>query len=48
MLKKRDMTAGEIAEEFDISKAAFPIILTTTKTGGMVIDEKKRPVITTR
>ena len=41
MLKKRDMTAGEIAEEFDISKPSISHHLNVLKQAGMVIDERK-------
>jgi len=41
MLKKRDMTAGEIAEEFDISKPSISHHLNILKQAGMVIDERK-------
>jgi len=41
MLKKHDMTAGEIAEEFDISKPSISHHLNILKQAGMVIDERK-------
>lgn len=41
MLKKRDMTAGEIAEEFDISKPSISHHLNMLKQAGMVMDERK-------
>lgn len=41
MLKKQDMTAGEIAEEFDISKPSISHHLNILKQAGMVIDERK-------
>lgn len=41
MLKKQDMTAGEIAEEFDISKPSISHHLNILKQAGMVMDERK-------
>ncbi|MCR4431656.1 MAG: autorepressor SdpR family transcription factor [Tepidanaerobacteraceae bacterium] len=41
MLKKRDMTAGEIAEHFNITKPSISHHLNTLKQAGMVIDERK-------
>jgi ArsR family transcriptional regulator len=41
MLKERDMTAGEIAERFDISKPSISYHLNTLKQAGMVLDERK-------
>ena len=41
MLKKRDMTAGEIADKFDISKPSISHHLNTLKQAGMVLDERK-------
>lgn len=41
MLKKQDMTAGEIAEDFDISKPSISHHLNILKQAGMVIDERK-------
>jgi DNA-binding transcriptional ArsR family regulator len=41
MLKKQDMTAGEIAERFDISKPSISHHLNTLKHAGMVLDERK-------
>lgn len=41
MLKKQDMTAGEIAERFDISKPSISHHLNTLKQAGMVLDERK-------
>ncbi len=41
MLKKRDMTAGEIADRFDISKPSISHHLNTLKQAGMVLDERK-------
>jgi ArsR family transcriptional regulator len=41
MLKKQDMTAGEIAERFDISKPSISHHLSILKQAGMVMDERK-------
>ncbi|MDD4570148.1 MAG: autorepressor SdpR family transcription factor [Tepidanaerobacteraceae bacterium] len=41
MLKNKDMTAGEIADKFDISKPSISHHLNTLKQAGMVIDERK-------
>ena len=41
MLKQRDMTAGEIAERFDISKPSISHHLNTLKNAGMVTDERQ-------
>ncbi len=41
MLKNNDMTAGEIAEGFDISKPSISHHLNTLKQAGMVMDERK-------
>lgn len=41
MLRKQDMTAGEIAEKFDISKPSISHHLNILKQAGMVIDERK-------
>ncbi|KXG78835.1 Transcriptional repressor SdpR [Fervidicola ferrireducens] len=41
MLKERDMTAGEIAEKFDISWPTISHHLNVLKQAGMVIDERK-------
>lgn len=41
MLKKHDMTAGEIAGRFDISKPSISHHLNTLKQAGMVLDERK-------
>ena len=40
MLKEKDMTAGEIAERFDISKPSISHHLNTLKQAGMVLDER--------
>lgn len=41
MLKERDMTAGEIAERFDISKPSISHHLNTLKHAGMITDERQ-------
>jgi ArsR family transcriptional regulator len=41
MLKERDMTAGEIAKKFDISKPSISHHLNTLKNAGMIADERK-------
>ncbi|MBZ4665436.1 MAG: transcriptional regulator, ArsR family [Mahella sp.] len=41
MLKDRDMTAGEIAEHFDITKFSISHHLNILKQAGLVLDERK-------
>lgn len=41
LLSDRDMTAGEIAECFDISKPSISHHLAALKTAGLVLDERK-------
>jgi DNA-binding transcriptional ArsR family regulator len=41
MLKEHDMTAGEIAEKFDITKPSISHHLNILKQAGMVLDERK-------
>ena len=41
MLKKKDLSAGEIAEEFDISKPSMSYHLDLLKQADLVIAEKK-------
>lgn len=41
LLSDRDMTAGEIAESFDISKPSVSHHLSTLKAAGLVLDERK-------
>ncbi len=41
MLKQRDMTAGEIAEQFDISKPSISHHLSLLKNAELVLVEKK-------
>lgn len=40
LLKQRDMTAGEIAAHFDITKASISHHLSTLKQAGLVTDER--------
>lgn len=40
LLSDRDMTAGEIAEYFDISKPSISHHLSTLKAAGLVLDER--------
>lgn len=46
MLKHSDMTAGEIATHFDISKPTLSGHLNTLKQAGLVIAEKEKTTIT--
>ncbi len=41
MLKDKDMTAGEIAEHFDISKPSISHHLSILKNAQLVMDERK-------
>ncbi|SHM55424.1 DNA-binding transcriptional regulator, ArsR family [Caldanaerovirga acetigignens] len=41
MLREKDMTAGEIAEKFDISWPTISHHLNVLKQAGMVVDERK-------
>ena len=41
MLKEKDLTAGEIAERFNISKPSISHHLNTLKQAGMVLDERR-------
>jgi len=41
MLKERDMTAGEIAEQFDMTKPSISHHLNILKHAELVIDERK-------
>ncbi|AEE97795.1 autorepressor SdpR family transcription factor [Mahella australiensis] len=41
MLRDRDMTAGEIAEHFDITKPSISHHLNILKQAGLVVDERK-------
>jgi DNA-binding transcriptional ArsR family regulator len=40
MLKKKDMTAGEIADRFDISKPSISHHLDLLKQAGLVVSDK--------
>ena len=41
MLRQKDLSAGEIAEKFDITKPSISHHLNILKQAGMVIDERK-------
>jgi DNA-binding transcriptional ArsR family regulator len=41
LLKEHDLTAGDIAEQFDMSKPSISNHLKILKSAGLVIDEKK-------
>lgn len=41
LLADRDLSAGEIAEYFDISKPSISHHLNTLKAAGLVLDERK-------
>ncbi len=41
LLRERDMTAGEIADQFSISKPSISHHLNTLKHAGLVTDERK-------
>ena len=41
MLKEKDMTAGDIADRFDISKPSISHHLSILKNSGLVIDERQ-------
>ncbi|MCF8011902.1 MAG: autorepressor SdpR family transcription factor [Clostridiales bacterium] len=41
LLRQEDVTAGEIAEQFDISKPSMSHHLSILKHAGLVLDEKK-------
>lgn len=41
LLKERDLTAGEIAESFNISKPSISHHLNLLKQAGLVIDERQ-------
>ncbi len=45
MLRKRDMTAGEIADAFNISKPSISYHLDLLKQADLVTNEKKGPYI---
>lgn len=41
LLSERDLTAGEIADAFDISKPSISHHLSTLKAAGLILDERK-------
>ena len=41
LLKKKSMNAGEIADEFDISKPSISHHLSILKSSGLIFDERK-------
>lgn len=41
LLKEEDLTAGEIADHFDMSKPSISNHLKILKSAGLVLDEKK-------
>lgn len=48
LLQKRDMTAGEIAEQFDISGATISHHLKILREAGLVTSTKEKQTITYR
>ena len=46
MLQKRDMTAGEIAEQFETSAATVSHHLKILREAGLVLSEKEKQTIT--
>lgn len=46
LLRKKDMTAGEIAEQFDISKPSISEHLKILKNADLIISEKNGQFIT--
>jgi len=48
MLKKKDMTAGEIADCFSLSKATISHHLSLLKEAGLIVGEKHAQTITYR
>ena len=46
MLREHDMTAGEIAEKFDLSKATVSHHLSILKQAGLITGDKKAQTIT--
>lgn len=48
MLRDRDMTAGEIADRFELSKATVSHHLSILKQAGLITGEKKAQTITYR
>jgi ArsR family transcriptional regulator len=41
LLKEKDLTAGEIADQFEMSKPSISSHLKILKSAGLVLDEKK-------
>lgn len=41
LLSERDLTAGEIADAFEISKPSISHHLSTLKNAGLILDERK-------
>jgi ArsR family transcriptional regulator len=41
LLRERDLTAGEIADQFEMSKPSISSHLKILKSSGLVLDEKK-------
>jgi ArsR family transcriptional regulator len=41
LLQEKDMTAGEIADQFDISKPSISHHLNVLKQSGLVLDERR-------
>jgi DNA-binding transcriptional ArsR family regulator len=48
LLQKQDMTAGEIAERFEISNATISHHLKILREAGLVLSEKEKQTITYR
>ena len=46
MLQKKDMTAGEIVDQFDISGATISHHLKILREAGLIISEKEKQTIT--
>lgn len=46
MLQKRDMTAGDISEQFDTSGATISHHLKILREAGLIISEKEKQTIT--
>ena len=46
MLKQKDMTAGEIAEKFELSKATVSHHLSILKQAELIVGDKKAQTIT--
>ncbi len=46
MLQKRDMTAGEIGEQFEVSGATISHHLKILREAGLIVSEKEKQTIT--